>query len=155
MTDSGFQSGNIESRLTEQGVYVSTTVGCSMRPMLRNRRDRVVILPVGNERLKKYDLPLYRRPDGKYILHRIIGVRDGVYVIRGDNTYAKEYVPDGWVLGYVSEFYRGKRHILSTSRTYRMYAAVWNFLYPVRRIVRAGRSFAARVWHKIKPVKRK
>lgn len=122
MTETAESNGNIERQLAEQGFYVSTTVGCSMRPMLRNRRDRVIVLPIGDERLKKYDLPLYRRPDGKYILHRIIGVRDGEYVIRGDNTYAKEYVPDAWVLGYVTEFYRGKRHVLSSARSYRFYA---------------------------------
>ena len=93
------QPENIEAQLREQGFYVSTTVGWSMFPMLRNRRDRVVVLPVGQERLRKYDLPLYRRPDGKYILHRIIGVREGEYIIRGDNTYVKEHVPDGWILG--------------------------------------------------------
>ena len=63
------QTENIEAQLREQGFYVSTTVGCSMFPMLRNRRDRVVVLPVGLERLSKYDLPPYRRPDGKDILH--------------------------------------------------------------------------------------
>lgn len=153
MTETAEPNGNIERQLAEQGFYVSTTVGCSMRPMLRNRRDRVIVLPIGDERLKKYDLPLYRRPDGKYILHRIIGVRDGEYVIRGDNTYAKEYVPDAWVLGYVSEFYRGKRHVLSSARSYRLYARVWNLIYPVRRVFQAGRTFAARVWHKLKPKK--
>lgn len=153
MTENETQSGNIERQLQEQGFYVSTTVGVSMQPMLRNRRDRVIVLPVGTERLKKYDLPLYRRPDGKYILHRIIGVRNGDYIIRGDNTYAKEYVPDAWVLGYVSEFYRGKRHIRSDARGYRFYARMWNFLYPVRYLYHVGRSLAARVWHKIKPAK--
>lgn len=153
MTETAESNGNIERQIAEQGFYVSTTVGCSMRPMLRNRRDRVIVLPIGDERLKKYDLPLYRRPDGKYILHRIIGVRDGEYVIRGDNTYAKEYVPDAWVLGYVTEFYRGKRHVLSSARSYRFYARVWNLIYPVRCVFHAGRSFAARVWHKLKPKK--
>ena len=99
MTENGSSTANIERQLAEQGFYVSTTVGCSMRPMLRNRRDRVIVLPVGEERLKKYDLPLYRRPDGKYILHRIIGVRDGEYIIRGDNTYVREHVRDAWILG--------------------------------------------------------
>lgn len=151
MTEHTEPVGNIERQLAEQGFYVSTTVGCSMQPMLRNRRDRVIVLPIGAERLKKYDLPLYRRPDGKYILHRIIGVRDGEYIIRGDNTYAKEYVPDAWILGYVSEFYRGKRHILATARSYRLYARVWNLIYPLRNLLRVARSLAARAWHKIKP----
>lgn len=150
MTEQEEIGGNIERQLREQGFYVSTTVGCSMRPMLRNRRDRVIILPVGDERLKKYDLPLYRRPDGKYILHRIIGVRPGAYIIRGDNTYVREHVPDAWVLGYVSEFYRGEKHILTSSRKYRLYARVWNAIYPVRRLYVSVRHFCARVWHHFK-----
>ena len=131
------QSG-IEEQLKSQGVYVSTTVGWSMWPMLRNRRDRIVVLPVGEEGLKRYDLPLYRRPDGKYILHRILAVKEDHYVIRGDNTYTKEYIPKEWILGYVSEFYRADRHVLSTSRGYRFYAAFWNVIYPVRWCLRAA-----------------
>lgn len=154
MTENGSSTANIERQLAEQGFYVSTTVGCSMRPMLRNRRDRVIVLPVGEERLKKYDLPLYRRPDGKYILHRIIGVRDGEYIIRGDNTYVREHVPDAWILGYVSEFYRGEKHILSDSRGYRFYARAWNFLYPVRYLYHLFRAFASRVWHQLRKLLR-
>jgi len=122
----------IERQLSEQGVYVSTTVGWSMFPMLRNRRDRIIILPIGEEDLKKYDLPLYRRPDGKYVLHRILSVKKDHYVIRGDNTFKKEYVPKEWVLGYVSEFYRQDRHVRSDARGYRLYARLWRWIYPVR-----------------------
>ncbi len=153
MNDTENSFPHIEEQIAKNGFFASTTVGTSMRPMLRNRRDRIILLPVGKERLKKYDLPLYHRPDGKYILHRIIGVRDGHYVIRGDNTYAKEYVPDAWIVGYVSEFYRGNRHILTTSKSYRFYAKFWNFIYPVRYLYHAFRSFASHVWHKIKPKK--
>ena len=151
------QNANIERQLEESGYYVSTTVGWSMYPMLRNRRDRIVVLPVGKERLKKYDLPLYRRPDGKYVLHRIIGVREKEYVIRGDNTYVKEYVPDEWILGYVSEFYRADRHVLTASRGYRLYAKLWNWIYPIRfvfvklrRFVRRGVSKACRILKRMK-----
>lgn len=143
------QNANIERQLEEQGYYVSTTVGWSMYPMLRNRRDRIVVLPVGKDGLKKYDLPLYRRPDGKYILHRIIGRRQGVYVIRGDNTYVKEYIPDEWILGYVSEFYRQDRHVMTSSGWYRSYAAFWNLIYPIRWLFVKIRRFARRCVSKL------
>ena len=146
-------SENIEEQLRTEGFYVSTTVGWSMFPMLRNRRDRVILRPVGEKRLKKYDLPLYRRPDGKYVLHRIIGVREGYYVIRGDNTYQKEKVPDAWILGYVAEFYRGEKHIPATKKSYRAYARIWNFLYPARFLFVGCRRLAARVFRKIFPKK--
>lgn len=154
MTEQETSLASIEQQLAEQGFFVSTTVGVSMRPMLRNRRDRVIVLPIGSERLKKYDLPLYRRADGRYILHRIIGVRDGSYVIRGDNTYCKEYVPDEQILGYVSEFYRGGKHHRTDARGYRAYAHFWNMIYPIRHVYHLGRSLAAGVWHRIKPKKK-
>lgn len=146
-------SETIEKQLAEQGFYVSTTVGVSMRPMLRNRHDRVIIVPLGEERLKKYDLPLYRRPDGKYVLHRIIGVEDGYYVIRGDNTYVKEKVPDSWIVGVMSEFYRGKRHVLADDQGYRRYAAFWQAIYPLRKPFHSARMLAGRVKRKLCPKK--
>lgn len=137
----------IEERLAKDGYYVSTTVGVSMKPMLRNRRDRVVILPVGDEPLKQWDLPLYRAPDGKYLLHRIIGVReDGVYLVRGDNTYRIEHVPHDAIVGVMSEFYRGKKHILADNKRYRRYAAFWNRIYPLRRACRTPLFW----WHALK-----
>lgn len=149
-------SDQIERILSEDGFYVSTTVGMSMFPMLRNRKDRVVIRPLGEEKLKKYDLPLYRRPDGKYVLHRIIGVREGYYVIRGDNTYHKEKVPQKWILGYVTEFYRNEKHITVESKKYRVYARFWNGIYPLRFLAVKCRAGLSKVKHALlKPFRRK
>ncbi len=146
-------SDSIERQLAEAGFYVSTTVGVSMRPMLRNRHDRVIIRPLGEKRLQKYDLPLYRRPDGKYVLHRIIGVEDGYYVIRGDNTYIKEKVPDSWIIGVMSEFYRGDRHVMADDKGYRRYAAFWQGIYPLRKPFHTLHMLGARVKRKIFPKK--
>ena len=126
---------SIEQQLAEEGFYISTTSGVSMRPMLRNRRDRVIIRAFDGKRLSKWDLPLYRTEGGKYLMHRIIGfTKDGRYIIRGDNTYHKEYVGEEQILGVVTEFYRGKRHVSADSRAYRLYAAIWNILYPLRKL---------------------
>ena len=133
---------SIETRLEADGFYVSTTVGNSMFPMLRNRKDRVIVRPVGEHTLKRLDLPLYRRPDGKYVLHRIIGVRGDTYRIRGDNTYEVEIVPREWILGYVTEFYRAERHIFTDSRSYRAYARAWTAIYCLRRPFVAARRLA-------------
>ena len=145
---------NIEQELEKQGYYVSTTVGWSMWPMLRNRKDRIILLPKGEERLKRHDLPLYRRPDGKYILHRILRVKDGEYVIRGDNTYRLEQVPDSWVLGYVSEFYRGGRHISADSRLYRVYIVVWRLLFPLRFVAYHALRVLHGLWKRVRGKKK-
>ena len=136
----------IEERLREDGFYVSTTVGVSMWPMLKNRRDRVIITPAPEKRLSKYDLPLYRRRDGKYVLHRIIAVKDGYYVIRGDNTYAKEIVRDEQILGVMSEFYRKGKRIDATNKKYLAYVRFWNLIYPFRTVARRVRIF----WWKVR-----
>ena len=91
-------SMNIENVLEEKGVFVSTTVGVSMYPMLRNRKDTIVIKPV-HGRLKKYDVPLYQR-GSDYVLHRIVKVTSDGYVICGDNCLNKEYqVTDDDIVG--------------------------------------------------------
>lgn len=143
---------SIEQQLRETGFYVSTTVGVSMRPMLRNRRDRIVVRALREgESLSRYDLPLYRCPDGRYVLHRVIGVEEKEYLIRGDNTYTVEHVSKEWILGVVTEFYRAGRHWSTEDRRYRRYAAVWNAIYPVRAIWHRGRVLAARIYRKLFP----
>lgn len=67
----------IEEGLAINGYYISTIVGDSMMPMLRNRRDTVKIVPAETP-LKKYDLPLYRRPTGECVLHRIVKVKKAI-----------------------------------------------------------------------------
>ena len=147
---------SIEQQLHENGFYVSTTVGVSMRPMLRNRRDRVILRAVHDgERLAKFDLPLYRTPDGKYVLHRIIGyTEDGRYIVRGDNTYCKEYISQEQMLGVTTEFYRGKKHITADNRAYRRYAAFWNAIYPLRKLCRLPFFWGMRLIKKIHHVNR-
>ena len=74
-----------EEILEKDGRLVYRFRGVSMKPMLYQNRDLVVIEKV-KDRLKKGDVVLYRR--GKdYVLHRIVRVSEDGYVIRGDNTY--------------------------------------------------------------------
>ena len=57
-----------------QGKNVTFTPGgVSMLPMLRPNRDSVTLSPLPRQ-LKKYDLPLYRRNNGRYVLHRVVKV---------------------------------------------------------------------------------
>lgn len=146
---------SIEEQLKEKGFYLSTTVGVSMRPLLRAHRDRVIIRPLGDRRLRRGELPLYRLPNGKYVLHRVIAVKQDHYIIRGDNTYLNEKVPDEWVLGVMTEIYRGNRHFTAENKAYRLYAWFWQAIYPLRALLRRAYVFAARVKNKIFPKKEK
>ena len=123
----------IEDELSKHGVYASTTSGVSMRPLFRTGRDMVIISkPTGEE--KKYDIVLYRDGRGKYILHRIIAVKDSFYIIRGDNTYVRERVDKSRIIGVLTEFNRrGKRGSVD-SFGFKLYSRVWNFLYLPRAV---------------------
>lgn len=121
----------IEKIIDEKGFYVSTSVGMSMYPMLRNRKDTIIIRKK-NMRYKKYDVVLYMR-DGKYILHRIVKVLEKGYVIRGDNCYINEYdIDDKKIIGYLAECYRGETKVNFDGILYKCYTRIWNLFYPIR-----------------------
>jgi len=120
---------NIEQILSDDGVYISTTSGVSMYPLLRDRRDTVIVTPC-SERLKKYDVALYRR-GSKYVLHRVIEVLPDSYVIRGDNCIAREYVPDTDILGKLTEIYRAEKHVNMKGFKYNLYSRAIVFFHPL------------------------
>ena len=111
--------------------------GISMLPMLRQGIDTVTLSPVP-ERLKKYDLPLYRRDDGTYILHRI--VRAGkTYTCIGDNQFVYEPgVRHDQMIAVVTSFSRNGREIPVRNSLYRFYCRIWHYSRPVRHFWRRG-----------------
>lgn len=110
----------IEDVLAKEGRYVGPTVGVSMLPMLKQRRDTIVVLPK-TERLKPLDVALYRR--GKaYVLHRVLYPTETGYIIRGDNCYTDENIPEKDVIGVLSEFFRNDKHYYCTDKKYLRYA---------------------------------
>ena len=110
----------IEEVIALQGQYIGPTVGVSMLPMLKNRRDTIVVKPK-TERLKSLDVALYKRGDS-YVLHRVIQPINGGYIIRGDNCYADERIPENDVFGVLTEFFRKDKHIFCTDKRYLRYA---------------------------------
>ena len=109
-----------EELLEEYGEIIRPIKGVSMLPMLRESRDAVRIMPV-TEELKVGDVPLYRKPRGQYVLHRIVGVEKNRYIIRGDNCTALEYVPKKWVVGVANGFFRGGEYVPESDPEYRRY----------------------------------
>ena len=105
--------------------------GVSMLPMLRQGRDCVVLSPLP-EKLKKYDLPLYQRDDGKYILHRIVSVGQ-TYTCIGDNQYTYEPgVRREQMIALVTSFTRGDREVSVADPVYRLYCRLWHHSRGIR-----------------------
>ncbi len=139
----------IEQLLAEEGVYLCPTVGKSMEPLLRERRDTVQISAL-RASPRRYDVVLYRR-EGVYILHRIVRVlKDGGYVIRGDHCLQNEYdISAGQVLGVMTAFWRGNRFVRTTDLRYRLWVRLHCALYPVRRGWHAMRALGGRVLRRL------
>ena len=121
----------IEEVLLQHGKYVGPTVGVSMLPMLKNRRDTIIVLPK-TERLQRLDVALYKRGND-YVLHRVLETIDGGYIIRGDNCYSDERVPENAVIGVLSEFYRKGKHYSVHDKKYVKYAEKRIKTYKTRR----------------------
>lgn len=122
-----------EEYLDKYQRLVRTNVGVSMLPLLRQGRDLFIVEKRGPGRLKAGDVVLYRRPLDKYVLHRIVQVREKDYVILGDNCVNREYgITDDDILGVMTGFVRdGKQHTV-TERGYRLYRFLWLHGAPVR-----------------------
>ena len=138
---------SIQEVLERDGVWISTTTGTSMWPMLRDRRDTIVVRPIEG-RLRPYDIALYRRGDA-YILHRVIKATADGYRIIGDNCMAYEEVPNSDILGRLDEFWRGERHCDPRSDAWLLYARTWHALLPIRKVISRIHFAARRVAHKI------
>ena len=117
--------------------------GISMLPMLRQGIDSVVLSPLP-QRLRKYDLPLYQRANGQYILHRVI--RAGrTYTCMGDNQFVPEPgLTHDQMIAVVTAFYRGSRKISVTDPGYRLYCRLWRWSCPARHCWRVCRRFVQR-----------
>lgn len=110
-------------------------MGTSMLPMLREGRDSVLLSPAP-DKLKKYDLPLYRRDSGAYILHRVAEVGE-TYTCIGDNQFVYEPgVRRDQVIALVTGFSRRGREHSVTEPGYRLYCRMWHYSRPLRHFCR-------------------
>ena len=137
-----------EQALDEHGSFVTTAQGVSMMPLIRPGRDLVEITRKGEARCKRYDVVLYRSGD-RYVLHRILEVRAEDYVIAGDHQVYKEYgVTDADIIGVLSAVIRKGKRMAVTDRNYLRYVRLWCGLYPVRKVIRAGKASAVWLWRR-------
>ena len=106
-----------EDVIAEQGRLVYTNVGDSMNPVIREG-DLLVIEAV-KVPLKVGDVPLYKRNSGQYVLHRIVGIKNGKYSMKGDNrTSVETGIRDRHIIGVLTAIVRnGKTYPVDRKST--------------------------------------
>ena len=119
-------------------VVALTTSGTSMLPMLRDRKD-VVYLSKLVAPPKKYDVVLFQRDSGAYVLHRVVRVEpDETFVFCGDNqTEPERGVRADQLVAVVESFERsGVRIDCRKSIVYALYARLQTNSRSLRKIAR-------------------
>ena len=105
----------IDEVIKENGFAVHSIQGTSMMPLLNENEDSVRLVPVVAA-LKKKDIVLFRRADGKLVLHRIICVNKDGYSIRGDNCTTGEFVRKEQIIAVAEGIYKNGIYYACTDK---------------------------------------
>lgn len=110
----------IEEVINTGGEFRIIPHGNSMLPLIRPGVDEVVLVAPND--LKKYDIVLYNRSDGKYVLHRLMYIKGEKCLMCGDNQRFYEYdVGKTHIIAKVKELYRGGTLVDFKSKEYIKY----------------------------------
>ncbi len=130
----------IEEAFNRGADFQIPITGTSMNPLLYQNRDFVKIVKPDLP-LKIGDIPLYRRNDGAFVLHRVVGIKEnGEYIMCGDNQFILEYgITDKNIIGIAKILVIDGQEIdVDTNTEYlkhkEKYLKNLNTRYPARRL---------------------
>ena len=129
--------------------FVMKTHGISMTPMLSDGMDEVVLVkPYG--KLNKYDVALFKRHDGQFVLHRVVGENSQGYIFRGDNQIVNEYgVTDDMIVAVMNAYIKNGKRINVTDGEYKDYLKTIKPRY----IKKRARQLLSRIYRTVFPKK--
>lgn len=138
----------IEEILSSGGELRIYPKGTSMLPLIVQTRDSVVLRRNTKDAAKMYDVALYRRGNGQFVLHRVMKInKDGTYAMCGDNqTVLENGVKREQIIAFVSKIYREEKEITGSFK-HSLYVFLWTKM-PIRKFI----FFARRVSGKIKRI---
>lgn len=107
--------------------------GNSMSPFLIHGRDTVYLSRI-TRTPRRGDVVLYRRDNGKYILHRIHSVKGDTYTMIGDAQYGLEHgIRREQILAIMTSALRKGRLQRPGTFWWEFFAKVWLCMIPLRR----------------------
>ncbi|MBQ4572281.1 MAG: S24/S26 family peptidase [Clostridia bacterium] len=126
--------GAVENMLSDGYDVEFTVTGNSMWPVLRHGRDRVIISSYGDKKIQPGDTVLYCPIREKYLLHRIMFVKNGNFRAAGDNNcfYDGNFSTD-CIVGRVTTYIRKEKKYSADSFAMRTWSFCWRVLFPIRK----------------------
>ena len=131
--------------LESGGEFTFKPHGISMLPLIRQGVDDVVLVKVVDS-LKVGDAVFYQRDNGQFVLHRIVKIKNGEYVMCGDNQAVLEYgITDRHILAKMKGVIRDGIFVDESNKKYQKYVKGLAF----RRFKKRLRGFLGRIKNKI------
>ena len=97
--------------IKDKGQFILHPKGTSMLPTIKPIEDCIVLVEV--DKLEKNDIILYKRNTGTFVVHRIMGMKNGNYILCGDNQTELEHgITKGQIIAKVSQIRKNGGKIL-------------------------------------------
>ena len=110
----------IKEKIENGGTVQLPITGASMNPLLVWGRDNVELTKCENP--QKYDIIFYRRDDGHFVLHRIVGKNENGFILCGDNQVKKEYgITEKHIIAVVKSITRKGKTFSVNKFLYKLY----------------------------------
>jgi hypothetical protein len=124
----------IEEAFSRNTTFKIPVTGTSMNPLLVWGRDTVELTKCENP--QKYDIIFYRRDDGHFVLHRIVGKNGNGFILCGDNQVKKEYgITEKHIIAVVKSITRKGKTFSVNKFSYKLYVKLWTLILPFRNII--------------------
>ena len=137
--------------IIEQGKQVSITLsGNSMSPFLIHGRDRIVIAPIFQP-LRRGDMAIFQRTDGRYIMHRICKIRrnpqgqEEYYFVGDAQRVIEGPIRREQIFGVIPKVFRKGEWIQKGDFWWDFFARIWLRIVPVRGVLRKGYQYYKRL----------
>ena len=129
------------SETLSRGLEVSFSPnGVSMLPTFKEGRDTLILVSPP-PRLRKYDVALFKRESGQYVLHRVIKCKE-TYTFIGDNQFFSEKnIKHEQIIARCSAYVRDGKRVELDSLSPRLYARLWHGTRVFRHAIAKLKSF--------------
>lgn len=136
MTDSlVLNNEDLVNLIKEQINHTNITIkvkGTSMRPFFRDGLTKITLEK--KQKIKKYDVILFSY-HGRYLLHRIIKIKDTNITVQGDGLTSKELIKEEDIIALVKFHELKQKIVFKDNKWYLFKVKLWRFLRPFRRLM--------------------